>query len=342
MPRSLRAPEISASKPARRWLACLLLAGVTANAAAAGLETRTFFGLCDASAVADGGEGTFWVASDEDNVLRRYDPAAGAQPVASLRLDAFLQVDPEKPEADIEAAARLGDVVFWITSHGRSKKGKPRPGRRRFFATRRVARGGRVDLVPTGRPCRHLLRDLLADARLGRLGLARAAERAPKEAGGLNIEGLAARPEGGLWIGFRNPIPRGRALLVPLLNPREVIAGAAARLGEPVLLDLGGLGVRDLRATPEGCLILAGGHRGGGAFRLYQWAGPGAAPRQLALPLPGDWTPEALLPATRAGRRVLLLLSDDGTREINGCPCKQLSSPALRRFRAGWLPWPEH
>jgi hypothetical protein len=33
--------------------------------------------------------------------------------------------------------------------------------------------------------------------------------------GGLNIEGLAATPDGQLLIGFRNPLSEGKALLLP-------------------------------------------------------------------------------------------------------------------------------
>jgi hypothetical protein len=44
----------------------------------------------------------------------------------------------------------------------------------------------------------------------------------------------------------RNPIPGKRALLVPLENPEEVVDGRAAKLGTPILLPLGGLGVRNI------------------------------------------------------------------------------------------------
>ncbi|MCU0787450.1 MAG: DUF3616 domain-containing protein, partial [Verrucomicrobia bacterium] len=99
------------------------LPGPTSAAGAESGPLRTFRGLCDASGGVDAGDGCFWVAGDEDNVLRLYDPAAGDQPVRTLALDSFLAVQAKSPEADIEGAARMGDIVYWITSHGRNKDG---------------------------------------------------------------------------------------------------------------------------------------------------------------------------------------------------------------------------
>ena len=48
----------------------------------------------------------------------------------------------------------------------------------------------------------------------------------------MNIEGLCPTPEGELLIGFRNPIPGERALIVPLKNPGELIEGKPARFGD--------------------------------------------------------------------------------------------------------------
>ena len=62
------------------------------------------------------------------------------------------------------------------------------------------------------------------------------------------MEGLAARPDGSsLLIGLRNPVANGRAVLIPFLNPREVVNGEAKpKLGTPITLDLGGRGIRSL------------------------------------------------------------------------------------------------
>jgi hypothetical protein len=100
---------------------------------------------------------------------------------------------------------------------------------------------------------------LLKDSALAPFDLAKAATLAPKDEGALNIESLAA-DAGKLWIGFRNLQSKAKdALLVPLLNPTEIInKSARAKLGDPLLLKLGGLGVRDMVAWNYGFLSYRG------------------------------------------------------------------------------------
>src|ERR1041385_7387829 len=148
----------------------------------------------------------------------------------------------QKIRLPIEAAASMGNRIFWIGSHGRNKNGKERSNRCRLFATDFKIEQGAPILTFAGKPCKTLLQSLIADPSLDRFHLSKAATLAPKEPEALNIEGLAAAPEGHLLIGFRNPIPEGKALLVPLLNPNEVIEGKAPQFDAPILLDLGGLG----------------------------------------------------------------------------------------------------
>ena len=57
-------------------------------------------------------------------------------------------------EADIEGVAEVGEHLYWIGSHGRSPKGKPRVDRRALFATD-------PELKPVGAPYSLLLEDLL-------------------------------------------------------------------------------------------------------------------------------------------------------------------------------------
>ncbi|MHC5082382.1 MAG: DUF3616 domain-containing protein, partial [Planctomycetota bacterium] len=100
----------------------------------------TFYGAADASAAVFLDAEHFVMANDETNVLRTYRIDNPKAPVASLDLNEILFVDPASPEVDIEAAARVGDRIYWISSHGRNKSGKIRPNRYRFFCTR-IGRG---------------------------------------------------------------------------------------------------------------------------------------------------------------------------------------------------------
>jgi hypothetical protein len=224
--------------------------------------------MCDASAGVVLDERRFVVANDEDNILRTY-AFSGGSPLEELDLSGFLGVDPEEPESDLEGAARLGNRVYWITSHGRSRKGNLRTSRHRFFATEFVTNNGVTGLRPVGRPYDRLLEDLTGSSALAGFDLAAASTLEPKARGALNIEGLCATAEGHLWIGFRNPIPGGQALLVPLLNPAGVVSGSAAELGDPILVDLGGLGIRDM--------VFAGGGFVMGAMRPRCLIGRGRA-----------------------------------------------------------------
>lgn len=301
-------------------------------------EMKTFFGMCDASAAVALEYGFFAVGDDEGNVLRVYHSRAGEMPVQTLELSKFLGVSGKEEEADIEGAARIGQKAFWITSHGRNFDGKERPSRQKFFATSILATNGTVSLAPFGQPYNRLLADLCAEPRLKRFNLAAASRRAPKSPGGLNIEGLAATSDGHLLIGFRNPLPRGQALVVPLLNPDEMVKGGKAKLGEPVLLPLGGKGIRSIDEWHGQFLVVAGSFEGGGRSDLYLWNGDTAKPELMRRPYHGQFNPEALAAFPALGEDELLIISDDGNVMIAGKPCKKLTDPMQKRFRAELVP----
>ena len=291
-------------------------------------------GMCDASAAVALNDDLFVVGDDEDNALRVYSRHRNGPPLLSTDVSVFLGLR-RGAEVDIEACARQGDVIFWISSHGTNVKGKKRLSRQRFFATTGAVRNGSIDLRPLGRPYVSLLQDLLRDPRLARFGLATAANRPPKTPGALSIEGLAATPEGQLLIGFRNPIPQEKALLVPLLNPGGLIEGRGARFGEPILLDLGGLGIRSIERCGDQYLIVGGTRDGRGDSWLYEWDGRSAQPRRLEDIEFGNINPEALAVLARDGAATeVLVVSDDGTVKIGGTECKRLSDPMQKHFRS--------
>lgn len=296
-----------------------------------------FEGTCDASGAVPIDSRLFAVADDENNVLRIYDAEKGGPPLYAGDVSAELRVKKKKKgahgEADLEAATRVDDAAFWLSSHARTKKGKDHPDRFRFFST---------DLPGPGKPIKlrgpvyeSLLSDLLADPRMRAFGLEAASDKPPQVPGGLNLEGMTAMPDGGVMLGFRNPVPEGRALLVPLLDPSAPLRGEVLRFGAPITLDLGGLGVRSLSYWRGEYLIAAGHYAGGGASRIFTWAGPGTSPASLKSVELGDLNPEGFF--TPEQREMFMVLSDDGARRIGGERCKDLDDPEDKRFRGLWV-----
>jgi hypothetical protein len=292
-----------------------------------------FSGACDASAGAALDANYFAAADDESNHVRVYSLARGGAPVFDLALDQFLRVERREPEADIEGAARIGDTIYWIGSHARNQKGKMRPSRQRLFATKIISLEP-PRLEPAGRAYDGLLTDLEDAPELQKYDFEAAAELAPKDKSALNIEGLCAGPEGSLLIGFRNPVPKKRALLVPILNPAELVSGsgARARFGQPIRLDLGGRGVRDIVQRENDYFIVAGAYDSGNKFELYHWDG------HAGLSVLHRWkkhsiNPEAIL--AMPGTNDLLVLTDESGKDDAGRECKEL--PAWSRHFRGVL-----
>lgn len=301
---------------------------------------RHYQGMCDASAVEMLDQEYFAVGNDEDNILRVYARSRAGFPATTLDLSRFLVPRRKTLEADLEAAARVGNRIYWIASHGANSKGRFQPTRHRFFATTIGQTNGAATLQPYGLPYDALLRDLAQLPALASFQLSQGARKAPKSTGALNIEGLAAMPEGGLLIGFRNPIPGGRALLVPLRNPDEVVHGHPARFGEPVLLDLGGLGIRSLALRGDRYLIVAGSFESGGTSSLYEWKPGEIKARPLTVSGLAGVNPEGIAIIPGADTRHLWVVSDDGTCLVNGIECKRLKDERLKSFRAFELELP--
>lgn len=309
------------------WLATTVCQSVAA------VVPLVFRGMCDASAAVQLDGNLFAVASDEDNILQFYRLDEPGDPVGSFDLRPSLFGSKKAPESDLEAAARIGNRVYWISSHGRDAAGNPAPGRHRFFALEVERHGTNVSLKPVGRAYTNLLAELVQEPALAQYNLAGASGRAPKAPGGLNIEALTDTPEGGLLIGFRNPIPEGRALIVPLLNPDEVVAGRRPRLAPSILLDLGGLGLRGMGSADHGYYLIAGPADREADCRLYRWAGGTATPQRVgSIQLQGI-NPEGICFHDDQGRSEYVILSDDGTLSVDGKDCKKLPRK-LRQFRA--------
>lgn len=317
----------------------LILAAIACAAGAApAANEQVYTGSCDGSAIAMIGSDRFVTVSDEDPVLRTY-PIGGGSDVPSRRVDlrSSLDLHPDE-EGDFEAAARIGDTIYWIASFGSGKHGGEEKSRRRFFGTK-VSLDGRLTVLGNARSRSDttLFDVLTRDPRLAGYKLAEGALLPPKSANALNIESLAANGHGGLLIGFRNPLAGNgaKAIVITLANPAQVVAGTQ----KPILLGvteikLGGRGVRDMIFRPQrnDYLIVAGAIDETRDFAIYRWTGIATdEPTKLSVDL-GSLNPEALA-VFNDGH--LLLLSDDGEQAApdGDKTCKKLPL-AQRHFRA--------
>jgi hypothetical protein len=251
-------------------------------------------------------------------------------------------------EADFEDAARIGDRVYVIESHGRNKDGKLDRARYRFFGMDVIGTSPGIALTVPGYTTK-LLDQMLVAANWvtpnttvlatltakSNLAASTDASLAPL-AGGINIEGLAwaptaARPNQ-LLIGFRSPSQGTSAIVVSLLNAADVLTGATAQFGEAALLDLGGLGIRAMAwsAPHNAVLLIAGPHDdSAGPFRLFKWSGaPADAPVavQDITGVPSGSAPEAIV--TYPNTRDIQILFDEGDHDVGGDACKDASDSA--------------
>jgi Protein of unknown function (DUF3616) len=291
-----------------------------------------YVGMCNASAAVALDANHFIVADDEDNTLRIYDRNVTARPFQTVALSKIFAgeiQDGEDLEIDLEGAAVLGGKIFWIGSHSTSKKGKFRPARHRLFALQiKPGVDGKFITTRVGKIYTSLVADLEKDSRFNKYKIHQAKSIKSKDMGGLSIEGLAATPEGALLIGFRNPLSGGkiekgklmggRALLVTLLNPLEVIEGADAKFGDPIDLNLDGYGVRSIESrNKKEYLVVAGpyhenleaGDHKREQPRLYLWSDK---PRWLEKISLGDLNIEAAFFYPQKDDLSVQLLSDDG------------------------------
>ena len=258
-------------------------------------EEKKYFGISNPSGAVALNDKLLVVADDEDNILRIYDKNVVDKPVQTIALSSVFKgkiADGEDLEIDLESAAEIDGTYFWIGSHSSSRTGELRPARHRLLAvTITPGTNGKFSVKPVGDIYTSLIADLKKDSRFDDYDLGKAKKNQAKAVDGLSIEGLAATVNKGLLIGFRNPLiggkikkdrlVHGKALVVELLNPFEVIHGVKAKFADPIELDLDGFGIREITQRKKNkYLIVAGPYHENVATddhkceesRLYKWS----------------------------------------------------------------------
>ncbi|GAA0575605.1 DUF3616 domain-containing protein [Paractinoplanes ferrugineus] len=252
-----------------------------------------------------------WIAGDETATVERLmadDPQKAGEfgDETSFRLADFVDLpgDDADEEADVEGLARTENFLWAVGSHSLRRK-QIKEQHAGGKALKRLARvegqGNRqilvrvpivdVDGVPT--PVRETVVDGVRHraAALSRRDNIRSLLRddehlapflpIPGKDNGLDIEGIAVRGDR-VYLGLRGPVLRGWAFVLELRPYVEDHDPDRLRLrdfhdGEPYrkhVLDLEGLGVRDLCPDGDDLLILAGPTMDlDGPVRIYRWHG---------------------------------------------------------------------
>ncbi len=319
---------MKANRDRQAGWACCLGAALAIQCNAQPVAQTAYRGMAEASAAVMLDDRHFVVAEDECNTLLIYSRGRSEPLGAGLDVALFLKTGDKA--SDIEGGARLGDIVYWISSHSLPKSGKPREWRKQFFATRVIRSGSVPILVPHEQPYTGLLEAMIDAPELKDLKLSEAAKTLPEQPGGLNIEGLAPWADDSLLIGFRNPLVSDKAALVPLINPAAVIHGGQAKFDRPILVDLNGRGVRSIDKVGNEYMIVGGPIADTGTFALFRWSGDPAKPPEVMFELPEGDFPEALLSVP--GFEEVDLLSDDGSRQPEAA-CGS-AAKAQQQFRA--------
>jgi hypothetical protein len=250
-----------------------------------------------------------WIAGDETASIERLmadqpEKATEFGDETTFRLADFVDLpgDDEDEEADVEGLARSGDFLWAVGSHSlRRRQIKER--HEGAQALKRLARVegqdnrqilvrlpiADVDGVPTP------VREIEADGKRHRAAALRRRDNLrsllrddehlgpflpiPGKDNGLDIEGIAVRGDR-VYLGLRGPVLRGWAFVLELrpyvseddpdrLRLRDFADGLPYRKH---VLDLDGLGVRDLCPAGDDLLILAGPTMDlDGPVRIYRW-----------------------------------------------------------------------
>jgi len=326
-------------------------------------STRFFTDVADASTAQAIDDDYMMVGDDQNQVLRLYNRHNSGLPVKGFDYSSSLGISMTNPEVDIEGSLKSGNRIYWLGSHSNADTdGALRPNRYRLFATDIIGSGASTTLTYVGR-YDGLRTDLLAwDAGNGHglgtnyFGLAASAAdgvipEAP-DGSGFNIEGMILAPDNiTAYICFRAPIApasnRTKALVVPVTNLADLVSGnpstGPATFGAPILLDLDGLGIRDIMRNASGqYLILAGPADGSDNFKYYRWTGnvvddPEPRSADLASLLAGGSFESLLdIPDPLTSESQIPLLVDNGVMQYygDGIMAHDLPDDHHKKFRS--------
>jgi hypothetical protein len=308
------------------------------------------------------------IADDEQNSVFVFNRQKSGLPIAAFdynQLNYLNLTDGNVTvgfkEVDVEAAApdpTDPTISYWFGSMSNSSSFNDKPDRDRVIALKTISTGLADNFTITNAGYAGNIRSQLVtwgDNHHYDFTDASKEGVDPKTSDGFNIEGAVFAPDNTtLWFGFRAPlVPNAtvaHAVIAPLLNFKQWFngggpagtgnpTGTGATFGDPIELDLGGRGIREMIRLTNGIYVIAAGSSDEtNNPAIYTWTGnTGDAPIiQPSFDVTG-LNVEGLLQVNTAGQLApdqLQLITDNGSTFFynDGTQAKDLTSNNFKKF----------
>ena len=334
---------------------------VTSYAASqsASANSRWLTGIADASAAVSIDDDYMIVANDESNLLYVYNRNASGLPVTTFDFNSsnILALTDGSTgnykEVDVEAGVRSiinNNKIYWLGSMSNSTNFNDKPNRNRLFATTTNGTGSAATFSNAGYYS-NLRQRLITwgDAHGYDFTSAAAAGQDPKLINGFNVEGMVFAPNNTtLYIGFRAPLVplagRVNAVIAPIQNFETWFNNGAPAgnpvIGNPIELNLGGKGIRDMIRLSTGSYIIIAGNYDNTPVTgmIYKWTGnAGDAPQAIPSFNIAALNAEGVMEVNEGGLaslNKLHVISDNGTADYygDGIEAKDLSQNNYKKF----------
>ncbi len=325
---------------------------------------RWHAGIADASAAINIDDDHMIVANDESNYFYLYNRNHTGSALQTFdynqnnKLELIDSIAGKWKEVDVEAGVKsIADpaITYWIGSMSNNSGFSYKPNRNKIFSVRITGKGSTLSFTTQGHYSN--LREKLiswGDAHGYDFKRSAAAGKDPKTVDGFNIEGMVFGPDNrSLYIGFRAPLVpttlRTNAVIAPIRNFEswfnKGLPSRAPYIGDPIELDLGGRGIRDIiRLSNDNYVIIAGSCGFEIKPAAYSWSGhPSDRPIPITSIDLGALNVEGVIAVCENGRfrNKLQVLTDNGN-EIFYCDtlcAKNLSDDRLKKFSSVVLPF---
>ena len=331
-----------------------------ASAASATPTSTTFHtSMSDASAAIALDSNYMVIGDDEINTLFVYDRKKSGLPVASFDYQNLLGLTDGSTgnykEIDLEAGVRSINYpgrVYWMSSLGTAGSSSVvKANINRIFATNISGTGATTSISTVG--YYNNIRSTLiswGDSKGYSFTSSAASGHDSKTIDGFNIEGMCFGPDNtSLYIAFRAPLlpisARAKALIAPVLNFETWFNSGSPTgnptIGNPIELNLGGRGIRDIIRLSNGVYIIIAGNYAATPLTgaVFKWTG-NASDAPVLIP---DFNivnlnAETVLEITEnnvIAQNKLQIISDNGSFDFynDGTEAKDLSQNNFKKFR---------